>query len=904
MATRYTEEVLLHLRLSPLCVRPSNLPPPEEWMGPPPDNIRNSTRTTTDNRSKAQDAPLADYTNRRPEANRHASRNSANPDDIILGPPRTSFASASARNSFKLGDNDKPPRDQEPRGDRFNFRNRNGEPDQSHDRASDRFRDGRGNLRRRDDGDQDSDGWSTVKPRKSFGHEGAERFQHGRGGAFRTDQTRDERKMRDKDEFDSTRDRQRRPFDNHGRDRDGDDADPRWNLTRGRSEPWFRDNTHDDRDRGDRADRQDRERPSQRERIDRAKSWRDRDQHDQRDRVDRHNDRRFDHRNERDPEWLDEPAGEKAGGHTEEDFKKFMESMKAGQSGPKKPENTQPSQADNARGNNVNLPKSEPAAKSANSEDKFFSKFISPVDAGSEKQDDHSKRDSLPGGQASKSSRFTSFFAAPQAHAEPPALPQPEVGSTAPMPSGHLPPGANGGALAAFFGGAFEAGSNSHAPQQDQSEKQAFAALLQKLQLQTISSPSPTASPHAPPPASGLEQPPMGQQQQPPAAQKSQQQQQNSMLPNQHHQQHHQQSAQQGPGQPPRPQQQQQQQQQQHHHLQLQHAMQDARQKNAALSPEHFQQYGGERRGPQPPHFQEMVGGRGMPPSQPVTTRPEQMLQDLVEHRHQAPSQGSGHGDNMAPQVNPQHEFLMQLMQRHRNEPEPRRTEELLMKMPQPQKQAVNLPMMAERELEFQRERQASASQRPMRPQGPPGLFEDQFHRPEVDGRPPQPQGQGRPAQGQPQPTQILQRPPPGLDHQMHPGFMPGGAQGPPFGQQRGPMIPPPGLPGGLPGLGVPGVPVGGPIGPASPNRHIPGMFPPNFPPGAFPPPEAMVGPHRMQPPPGLFGGPPPPGHPGFPPPGPPGLAAFQGGPDGMPLGAHFDGRGMPPPGGGGHFRR
>jgi len=33
MAVRYTAEFLLYLRESPLCVKPLNLPPAEEWMG-------------------------------------------------------------------------------------------------------------------------------------------------------------------------------------------------------------------------------------------------------------------------------------------------------------------------------------------------------------------------------------------------------------------------------------------------------------------------------------------------------------------------------------------------------------------------------------------------------------------------------------------------------------------------------------------------------------------------------------------------------------------------------------------------------------------------------------------------------------------------------------------------------
>ena len=33
MAIRYPVEDLLHLRESPLCLKPNNLPPAEEWMG-------------------------------------------------------------------------------------------------------------------------------------------------------------------------------------------------------------------------------------------------------------------------------------------------------------------------------------------------------------------------------------------------------------------------------------------------------------------------------------------------------------------------------------------------------------------------------------------------------------------------------------------------------------------------------------------------------------------------------------------------------------------------------------------------------------------------------------------------------------------------------------------------------
>ncbi|KAL8315270.1 hypothetical protein RB593_008710 [Gaeumannomyces tritici] len=924
MAGRYTEEVLLNLRLSPLCVRPPTLSPADEWMGPPPELLRTPK---TAERPKSFENALVDQTNRRQGL---GSRNNANPEDIILGPPRTSFASSTTRLNNKTGENDKATRDQEPR-DRFNnLRVR--EADSLDDRGGDRLRDGRTNFRRRDDRDQDSDGWSTVRPRKSFGHEGAERFQHGRA-AFRAEHFRDDRKQtRDnKDDPDSTKDRPRRNFDGHGRDRDGEDNETsRWNgLNRNRTDPWSRDNNHEERDRGDRGDRGenrgDRDRPSQRERIDRAKSWRDRapDDHPRERNSDRNYDRRLDRdrdgRVEREPEWLDEPAGEKAGGRTEEDFKKFMESMKAGKGGAKKPENGKASPEDPSTANETSpadqdsTPSAESAPQVNSGPDKFFLNFAASAALGGVSAEGDVKKDSAQS-KAAKSSRFTSFFSA-QPQAEPAAtaaIAGPPMSAT-PL---HLALGLNTSIATAPLPDTVKSATVGQA---DVAEKQAFMALLQKLQRQTLQSPSAASPPgttpvpetppvqlhqqQAPPPSQKLphqiQQQQQQLQQQPPPQQPQQQQ-----LPPHLRAQPPLQSQQQHVQQPLRPQQQQQQQtlypqqQQQHHQLQLQHVLQDTRQKPAGISPDVFQQYGGDRRGPQGP-MQDLGGPRPISHTQPPVTRPEQMLQELVEQRHHTPTQGGGR--EMTPQGNSQTEFLMKLMQRARAEPEPRRTEELLMQMPQPQKQAANLPMLVNRELDFQRERGGSGSQqRPMQPPVMPGMYEDQFHRPDGgDVRLPRPQGQPQPQQ----PTQILQRPPPGLDHQLHPGFMPGGGQVPPPGQQRGPMIPPPGLvggPGGPGGLGGPG----GPNLPVSPNRHIPGMFPPNFPHGVFPPVEGLAGPPRMQPPPGFFGGPPlPPGHPAFMP--PPGLAAFQGGPDGMPFGTVFDGRGMPPPpGAGGQFRR
>ncbi|TPX07346.1 uncharacterized protein E0L32_010768 [Thyridium curvatum] len=479
MSHRYSVEVLLLLKDSPLCTKPPGLPPADEWMGPPPDTFRNQNKPTTE-RAKTYDGALLEQTNKRPG---HVSRNSANPDDIILGPPKTSFSSSTTvRNNRLGGDSERGFRDQDS-GDRFNFRSRPGDQSDNGNDRSDRFRDGRGsNFRRRGDGDQDNEGWSTVKPRKSFGHEGAERF-HGRmGGGDRF--TRDDRRVRDRDETDSTRERPRRNFDSHTRDNEANDGEgnKRNGLARGRSEPWFKDGSGGNTASENRP-------PTQRERIDKAKSWRDRDPDDRpqnsyRDRQhnERGQDRRWnrdqDQRNEREPEWFDEPAGEKQGGHTEEDFKKFMESMKA-RNAPKVEDQVADSSSKSGR------PQVESAPALETGPDRFFEQFapssgLEDSAPGSDGQKDSSKA------KTAKSSRFTSFFSSQEETRRPAEPPAPMAAAPAPNP------GLNG-LLAA-------------AAQSNSAEKEAFQVLLQKLQRQTLQSATPpSATPFAePPPPQGL----------------------------------------------------------------------------------------------------------------------------------------------------------------------------------------------------------------------------------------------------------------------------------------------------------------------------------------------------------------------------------------------------------------
>ena len=252
----------------------------------------------------------------------------------------------------------------------------------------------------------------------------------------------------------------------------------------------------------------------------------------------------------------------------------------------------------------------------------------------------------------------------------------------------------------------------------------------------------------------------------------------------------------------------------------------------AVVSPGPYQQRDGRRDASGP---QEILAPR----PQQQSARPDQLLRDFASGQHQrTASQGSSTAprENTSARNNSNTEFLMNLMRGpHSQSNTPKQHQQPQQPPPHPD------------------DADGRTSQQQRRPQPPPGFHYD-------------PSGDGESRSGQ-QPTQILQRPPPGLD-QMPPGWMP-----PPPGQRGagGPMMPPPGLRGG----------------------PMPPMFPPNFPPGAIPPPPGNM----PMPPPGFFNGPPPHGFgppPGMPFNGPPG--AFGSPP--------FEERGMPPPPGRGYNRQ
>lgn len=616
------------------------------------------------------------------------------------------------------------------------------------------------------------------------------------------DRRHNDRGFKDRDDHEGTKER-RRNFDAEGEEGDT----PRRNgLNRGRTEPWFKDNAKVT-DVTDRV--------SNRERIEKAKSWRSHDNDDgpRQLRSERGNGRQWgdkdrDQRaNEREPEWFDEPAEVKPIEHIETDFKKqpteadlkkFMESMKAGKSGPKAPEKGLEI-ADGPPALPSFFNSDPPAVKSAPVEDKFFAIFKTETGVVSPAGGEKSEAAKAP---AVKSSRFANYFSAQAGEPR---------GSTEPPTPAVVPPPPSGGSI----GG-----------QQSDADREAFQALLSKLQLPRPNEPQSTPTP-----------PNVGPYGQPPSQKPPQQPQHVPQDP-------------------------------------IHHLEQSLAQKVHLDSPElvgpHFGMDRQEPRlGSAPPARPEILAPRPVPPpSQPPSARPDQMLQDLVNQRHNAQSQGSGRPE---PDASANAVFLMKLMQSGRQMPDVRPIEQL-MRHPQPQRQAP-IPQFQDREPDFGARERGPAPRQIRPPQG--GFIEEQFRRSEGDGRPIQP-------------IQILQRPPmgpPGLEQGLQQlQWIQPGQPAPP---NRQPMIPQP-----PPGLV------------ANPNRNgpMPGMFNPNMPPNVFPP-ENLPGPPRnMQPPPGFFGGGPPPG-PGFMP-GPPGMGGFAG-PDGMIFpGGLYDGRGGMPPPGAAPFRR
>ncbi|RAH82275.1 hypothetical protein BO86DRAFT_86131 [Aspergillus japonicus CBS 114.51] len=298
MARRYHIDELLWLRGSPLVVRPPTLPPVDEWMGPIPDpttqrKTSNSRESTNPNETTPRRPSLFDT--------RHMSRNS-NSEDIILGPPKTAFASASriaGKGSIDSTDRSSRPHDAEDlKTDRFAFRDKFFKERDPNDRDFDR-RDGKMGAFNARRGDKED--WINGRPRRTFGPEEQDRKPR-RNGEFDRWDTRDQREP--------THDRTVR-----------DSKDTRFTLrkdgTPGRARhegSWFRE---------DNAPHETPEAEEDKTPI-RNREWR-------RDRHGADRDWTRGAKLEQEPEWLDtNDKDEYRRVHTQEDFERWKERMKAG----------------------------------------------------------------------------------------------------------------------------------------------------------------------------------------------------------------------------------------------------------------------------------------------------------------------------------------------------------------------------------------------------------------------------------------------------------------------------------------------------------------------------------------------------------------------------------------------
>ncbi|PGH02950.1 hypothetical protein AJ79_07487 [Helicocarpus griseus UAMH5409] len=303
MARRYQPSELLQLRESPLVVKPDNLPPLEEWMGPPPDPPLQKKNPNSRDQTTQQDP-----TNRRSGLfeGRHISRGS---EDLILGPPKTSFASASRvfgksidatdRSSTKINDTD------DQKHDRYNFREKFFKDRDFADRDNDR-RDTKPTLANgRRTGREDREDWSGGRPRRTFGPEDSDRRPRRNGDSERWE-------MRDH------REHQEGGHERTPRDKDQGRYPPRRDgQGRGKHDNWFRDGEAQ-QDVGDAEEEKDKTPVRHRE-------WR-RGVHGGGDR-----DWNRPVKHEQEPEWLDSTDRESSREtHTQADFQRWKERMKAG----------------------------------------------------------------------------------------------------------------------------------------------------------------------------------------------------------------------------------------------------------------------------------------------------------------------------------------------------------------------------------------------------------------------------------------------------------------------------------------------------------------------------------------------------------------------------------------------
>ena len=344
------------------------------------------------------------------------------PSSIVLGPPKTAFASSSAlktpnrpfdspnKSAFGSFGGDTP------KGEYFGSKSKySGEKEGKEDRQRELRTGGlKGNR-------DDVDSWSGPRSGRNFGTEDEKsyrRFEDREVGQEPGD-SRDNRRQG------------QRPYDNHRRDsnRDGDETRRNGNG-RGSRPSWYRDDEN--------QDLQARENVGNSTRI---KDWREGEKAHRRG-FERDWNRGT--KSEQDPEWMLEPKSEdKKEKHTAQDIEQWKASMKAQAMGETAPSNAK----DHTRNtSNSVLPKDKPDIPLAldhgmQGMDKFFSFWDEPkVSRGNTVEPvEHSQKQDSGRANVPKSSRFTGFFS-PQpnvAPTKPESQPQPQP---KPEPQAAAPP--------------------------------------------------------------------------------------------------------------------------------------------------------------------------------------------------------------------------------------------------------------------------------------------------------------------------------------------------------------------------------------------------------------------------------------------------------------------------------
>ncbi|PSK46271.1 hypothetical protein B9Z65_5239 [Elsinoe australis] len=273
----YTAEQLKHLRNSPLIAKPDSLPSIEQWIDQPQENGQRKQRTQS---ARADESgPMGNFGSQRPSLLQTRQVRTSNGEDIVLGPPKTSFASS--RNIRKSGE-DGGSAAQTPQEDDFSLEAMSA-------RTRTHVEDDSG--RRRGFGaDKDKEGWSTAKNGRSYENRGpAGEKERGFG-----------RNIRDRGD----------------RTTQGDEDPTRRNGFGQRSEQrWSREG--DDK------------RPPRL--AGREGGWRDREKRNDRDTF-------KDQPQEKEPEWMDEPyVDDEPQARNAADFEKWKAKMKGQKYEPAEP---------------------------------------------------------------------------------------------------------------------------------------------------------------------------------------------------------------------------------------------------------------------------------------------------------------------------------------------------------------------------------------------------------------------------------------------------------------------------------------------------------------------------------------------------------------------------------------